>query len=330
MEAPVGASGALEPPGETEADEGGAMPPLEEAWDGADEQADAALPERALVASSPRTLLGEHLGAWLELGLTAGGPESESVTGVTTELGLRYRMADAVVADVSWGLVIARTRVVDEEMVGGSAIAYDRKITRVEPGNPVLRGAFTHPFEDVARLEVGLGVAVPSAARAQAGVDADTLAERRASEVAHRAALAMRGYWSPWRFAPERLGLILPVRLAFALDALTVDAQVVFGVMVPVLGGRGQDADVVVQGAAGVGGRVVGPLHLGARLRAVGAASGVIVPDALVVSAEPWVRLRFDPVQIALRSSLVLNGTDGLGQARGPGFGLFLSGGVEL
>jgi hypothetical protein len=301
------------------------------------------LPARELAGSSPRALAGEHLGAWLEAGIAAGGAEGDSAVAFSPEMGLRYRVSDAVVADVTWGLIVARTRVAGEGGAEAMPISYDRKITRVEPGNPVVHGAFSRALGDALRLEVGLGVAVPTASRAQLGADRDALSERQASELAYRAALAMRGYWSPWRWAPERFGLFLPVRVDVPVArsgagsgegdgdvTLAVEADLGVGVMLPVLGDRNRDADVIVQGAVGIGGRVVGPLHLGVRLRAVGAASGAVVPDALVTSAEPWVRLRLDPAHLALRGNLTLNGTDGLGRGRGPSFGVFLSGGVEL
>lgn len=301
-------------------------------------------PSPSASSTSLRMPDGKRLGAWLELGMTSGGPDGSSVVAFTPEVGLRYRVAESVVADVSWGLVVARTQVAAHTEAGGRVVSYDRKITRVEPGNPILHGAFSPSFGDDLRLEVGLGVAVPTASRAEIGSERDPLSARHASEVAHRAALAMRGYWSPWRWAPERFALFLPIRVDVPIVragparaqgmvadiGLAVEADLAVGLMLPVLGDQTQEPDFIVQGALGIGGRVAGPLCLGVRVRAVGAATGAVVPDDLVSSAEPWVRLRFDPAHLQMRASLTLNGTDGLGQARGPSYGLFVSGGGEF
>ena len=101
----------------------------------------------------------------------------------------------------------------------------------------------------------------------------------------------------------------------------------------------GIDADVIVQLAAGVGGHVAEPLYLGVRLRGVGSAlgrtltgidvTGAAASEAVVFSAEPWVRLRFDPVQVTLRASVSFNGADGVGGDRAPPFGVFVGVGGE-
>ena len=239
---------------------------------------------------------------------------------------------------MSFGFTYGATEVRGEGILGGSPVTYEASPDRFEPGNPVISGAWSQSFDDDARVEVGLGLAVPVSARAEPGADAEGLAERRASLVTHRSTLAMRGFWSPWRWFPERFSLFLPIRVAVPIDALLLEGELGAGVMLPVLGDRSAVTDVVVQGAVGAGGHIAGPLHLGARLRLVGAARGLLAPvdlegaqrDDVVLSAEPWARLHFDYVHIAVRVSMNLTGRDGLGGERGPSYGAFASFGVEL
>lgn len=283
-----------------------------------------------VVGSSPRTLRGRLFGAWLELGATSGGSDSGHTHFATTaELGLRFGVAESVVADVTWGLITGRMHARGEVEISGSPVAFDEAVMRVDPGNPVFRGLYSGALSSNVHLEVGAGLAVPSAGRAENGSDEPTLARRAASEVSHRAAMAMRGYWSPWRWAPERFGAFVPARLAILLDDVSIEVAAGVGTLVPVLGDSRQPIDVVLQLGAGFGAHLFGPLHAGVRVRAVGGAQGAVVPGT-VVSAEPWARLRLDPVQISLRGVVNFNGPDGVAGDRGPAFGVFLAAGVAV
>lgn len=296
--------------------------PLPEPLEYAEEENE---PEEAgdrMVGPVLRHLLGTRFSAWAEVSITTGGPDDSQVTAFVPEFGLRYRVVDAVVADVSMGMLVADTLVYGEPVLGGMPIPFEGRGVRVEPGNPVLSGLFTHTEGDVS-LEVGAGVAMPSASRAELGNDADSLTDRAASEAAYRASMSMRGWWSPWRFAPERVSIVVPARVVGTLEGVQLEAEAGAAVMIPVLGDRGVDPDVVLQLAGGASFALVDVLHLGARVRAVGGALGTTLPGA-IASAEPWVRLDLAPFHTTLRGVINLNGMDGLVGRRGPGFGVFV------
>src|SRR5690606_1199311 len=128
----------------------------------------APLHERVVVSSSPRTLLGRQGALWLEARATAGTPRGDDVALFGGERGLRYRVTESIVADVSWGLTWASTHVAGEATVGGMLTPYEASHERVEPGNPTLGGAFVHRSEG-SLLEVGLSLGIPTASRADAG-----------------------------------------------------------------------------------------------------------------------------------------------------------------
>lgn len=284
--------------------------------------------EREVVSASVRTLLGRHGSVWVEVGATMGGPDGNSVVALSPELGLRYRVADSIVADVSWGLTYAATRVSGEILLGGTPTPYRASTDRVEPGNPVLGGAFVHRSES-SLVEVGFALGIPTAAREDLGSDADRAAERASSEVAQRAAMALRGYRAALRWAPERISFAVPFRLVVPVAPVLLEVDGALALMVPVLGDAAADVDTIVELGAGAGAEIAGPLAMGVRLAGVGAASGATVPS-FTLSAEPWLRLRFDPVQIGVRGVLLLTGDDGLGQSRGPSFGVLVGAGAEL
>ncbi|MEC7525748.1 MAG: hypothetical protein VYE22_38045 [Myxococcota bacterium] len=279
-----------------------------------------------VTTSRPTTLLGPRAAAWGELGVTAGGPEEARVTVGTAEVGLRFRLAGAFVMHASWGLALTQAEVEGEEPLGGAPTPYQGSVFAVNPGNPLLGAGFDGALGGM-RFSVAGELAVPAAARAELGRDEATLAERAASEATHRAVMSARGYWSAWRWAPERLGLALPLRLAIPLDAVTLEAEGAIAVLVPILGDSFAETDVVLQLAGGVDARVVGPLSLGARLRIVGAANGATVPGA-VASLEPYAALHVDDAMVSLRGNVSFNGDDGAFGPRGPGWGLWLASGV--
>ena len=303
--------------------------------------AEAEIAPRDVLGGSPRALHGERFGAWLDAGFTGAGRSDERAEFVfSPELGVRFRPDRGLVVDAAWGFALATTSIRGEVTLGGDTISYAGTPVRFDPGNPRLSVSYSGAVAPDVYLEVGLGAAVPTASRAQIGVDAPGLVERSSSELNHRAAMAMRGYWSPWAWAPERFSLFVPVRIAGRLDDLLFHGEVGLGVMVPVLGDQGVDPDVVLQLAAGVGGRLSDALYIGVRLAGVGAPVGVTLPgpnapgepasEAVVFSAQPWLRLRFDPVQVTLRGVVNLNGADGVAGDRAPPFGLFVGVGGEV
>ncbi|MEQ8888453.1 MAG: hypothetical protein RID93_12485, partial [Sandaracinaceae bacterium] len=221
---PVYAPGAPTPPAEEPL---ALPPPLGDELEGP-AVGEAAPLERSraidLATSSPRTLLGRQAAVWGELGVTGGGPTEAQVTLVTAEVGLRYRLEGDFVMHASWGLAFADADVRGEESIGGAPTEYDASVFAAQPGNPVLGSGFDGALGDV-RFSISGALAIPAAARAELGRDADTLAGRAASEASHRAVMSMRGYWGAWRWAPERLGLVVPVRLAIPADRVTLQAD---------------------------------------------------------------------------------------------------------
>lgn len=284
--------------------------------------------ERDVVSSSPRTLLGPDAAMWLEVGMSGSGRNRAEAVLLSPEIGVRYRLADAVVAEVSWGLTYGATHVRGDAVIAGMTEPYDQGVQRVQPGNPTLGGAFVHRGSG-ALVEVGLSMSLPTASRAELGADVDSAAERASSELVNRSAMSMRGYRGAFRWAPERFSLAIPLRVVLPIEALTIEIDGALAVMFPVLGDRGVDVDAIIELGAGAGATVYGPLAAGVRLGGVGAAMGVSAPD-FTLSAEPWLRLRFDPVQLTARGVLNLSGQDGLGQGRGPAWGVFVGAGVEI
>ncbi|MCA9608967.1 MAG: hypothetical protein KC619_25375 [Myxococcales bacterium] len=295
---------------------------------------------RDVVTATPRHLFGRSLGVWLELGWSGAGRGDQRAEFVfSPEVGIRFRPDRGLYVGASFGVTAAATHVMGEVTAAGETTTYDGDAGRFDPGNPTMEVGYSGVVARDIRLELGIGAAVPTAARAQPGADEAGLIDRAASETSQRAAMAMRGYWAPWRWAPERFALFVPARLSALLGELLVEGDLGVGVMVPVLGDTGIDADVIVQLAAGVGGHVAEPLYLGVRLRGVGSAlgrtltgidvTGAAASEAVVFSAEPWVRLRFDPVQVTLRASVSFNGADGVGGDRAPPFGVFVGVGGE-
>ncbi len=303
--------------------------PLEPGADVPDAAGRPGLSAADAVGASVRTLTGPRLGVWAETGLTGDGTDGREMVGWSSEIGLRFPVIRGLTADASWGWTVASVAVAGVEPIGGEPTPFEAELVRFDPANPTIAIAYEDGVSPQARLRVGLGVAIPSAARAQPGDDADSLAARAASEVSNLAAMSMRGWWSPWRFAPERFGLFVPLRLAAAIDAVRLEGEAGVGVLMPVLGDRGVDVDVILQLAGGVSGQVAGPLYLGGRVRAVGGATGVLLPDA-VVSLEPHARLVIDDAQLTARGVLNLSGADRLASTRGPSFGVFLGAGGAI
>ncbi|MBX3271932.1 MAG: hypothetical protein KF729_16810 [Sandaracinaceae bacterium] len=312
-----------------------ATPELVEPLDDALEEEAAELPARAVLGGTPRHLLGGAFTAWAELGFSgAGRGDVRADFLFSPELGVRFRPDRGLYAAAAFGFSAATTSVAGEVMAAGELMSFRGNPTRTEPGNPTMELGYSGAISDQLRLEVGLGAAIPASARAQVGTDPPTLAERAGSEAAVRAAMAARGYWSLWAWAPERFALYVPVRLAANAGGLLFEGELGLGVLIPILGDRGIDTDVVVQLAGGVGGELTERFALGARVRGVGAPAGSTLSGGagsdVAFSVEPWARLRLDPVQVTLRASMTLDGPDGLAGDRAPPFGVFAGVGGEV
>lgn len=284
--------------------------------------------DREVVMASPRGMLGAQGALFLETGLTRGRWADARVWGWSTELGLRYRVAEEVTVEASWGVTYGHALVIGETEIDSEPVAYNQHVDRVQPGNPTLGGLFVHRAS-MLLLELGVMFSIPTASRSDVASSVDSVAVRHASEVVNRSAMAMRGYRSANRFAPERFSIAVPLRVAIPVRPLVLELDAGLAIMLPVLGDRGVDTDVLIEIGAALGTQVHGPFYLGARLAGVGSAVGTTAPS-FTFSAEPFARLRFDPVQLTLRGVMNLAGEDAVGGDRGPSFGIFLGAGVEL
>jgi hypothetical protein len=261
----------------------------------------------------------------MEVGGSGGSAAGTSLGAMSAELGLRYRAAEYLLVDASFGFTYASTNVAGELTLGGMPISYAASIQRVEPGNPTFGATFVHRSDSLL-LEVGLALSVPSSARAEPPRDAQTAADRASSETALRAAMSMRGYRGAAGWAPERLGVSLPVRLVATFAPLLVEADGSLSVLVPVLGDRAVSADTLVDLGVALGADVAEALRVGVRVGGVGAATGSLVPG-FTLSIEPWLAWRVGPVELTARGVVNVTGEDGVGASRGPAFGVFLGGG---
>lgn len=269
-----------------------------------------------------------RLRAAVELGASGGGSRDASLVAFSPEVGLRWRVSDAVVADATFGLTLGGTHVRGRVDTGRGTEHYDADVFRVEAGNPVISGAYAG-WHGPVRLLLGLALGVPTAARTEAGDSADFGATRAASSVTQIASASLRGWWAPWRWAPERASVALPLRMAIDLASTTIGVEAGLGLMFPVVGDRGPDVDVVMQLAAEVSVRVADGLALGLRAHVVGDAMGVAVPP-VTVAVEPSMRVDLAPVQLSFRANVNVAGDDGIAGPRGPAFGILTAGSVDL
>ena len=288
--------------------------------------------EDEAVSSSPRTMLGRLGAVWMDLGVSAGGPSGGSANGnavaISSELGLRYRVTNDIVADASFGFTYSSTQVHGETTIETMSTPYAGSYKRLDPGNPTFGGSYVYRSEGLF-LQVGVSMAIPTAARNEPGTTTEGVALRASSQLAFRAAQAMRGYRGAWHWAPERFSFAVPFRMVIPMAPLTLELNGAVATMIPVLGDRTSAVDTIFELGVGAGATVVGPLSIGARIGGVGAASGTTVPP-FTLSVQPWVRLRFDPVQITARVTMNVAGTDRIGSNQGPSFGAFLGAGASF
>lgn len=336
--APIDGGTALDAPGSDEADDSG-----DAARDGAGEGSSAlgssaeaegeayALPRAALLDhrfGEARDGRGERLHAWASLGVF-GGTIRPGLTSLATQLdsadafaiapsaGARFAMTRELDVSLEWNVVYGSTTVRGVFDGDEAPEPFAAPRDAIESGNPVMQVAFTHDWS-VLSLQVGLGAAFPVAALAQAASDVRTAADRAASLVVFELMTAMHGAVDPWRFFPERLSFVLPVRIAVG-DRLGGAVEVAGAWTIPVLGsGRGAQNEAALQVAGDVAYEILPELRIGVRGSIVawrlGRPDG---PSRAQGALEPWIRATFGAGFATLRATLDLGGEYGLGTPNG-------------
>ena len=274
---------------------------------------------------------GETFAAWGSAAIFSGRLIGADVTAVTGDVGMRLGMLDGDGRmSLDWGFVYAITRVRGSFGMAGSEERYDRELERVEAGNPVLAFDWSHLFGPV-RFGLGLGVAIPVAARSNVPGNVDAAAERQASEVAHATYAAMHGAWNPWRTFAERAAWIVPLHLALEADMVAILIEVAGAVTVPVLGGT-RGIEGVMQAAVDASFAVAPWARVGARAQIVVfqiGASGSAGTEAQP-SVEAYGRFEFEPAFFTVRGVMDFAGPYGFGGAASGGWAIHLGGGAAV
>lgn len=137
----------------------------------------------------PRDAAAERFTGKAALGFTRTSGQRDALWVFSPEVSADYRWAPEWSAGLDWGFALAR----HTPETGDSD-------TRAISGNPLLRVAHQLSYSDHRRLTVWLGSTLPLA-RLPEG------AERSLGRAALAYAVATRGLWNAWQWAPERLGM---------------------------------------------------------------------------------------------------------------------------
>lgn len=292
-----------------------------------------ALPRAALLDhrfGEARDGRSERLHAWASFAFFGGAiAPAEPIQSLATRLdsgdaivispsiGARLALTRELDASFEWNAAYGATHVRGELDVDGRAEPFEGDREVFAGGNPVMQITFTHDWS-ILSLQVGVGAALPVAALAQAGFDAPSATDRAASVLVHELMLAMDGALDPWRFLPERLSFLVPVRIAIG-DRLGGAVEVAGGWTIPVLGSQtGSQHEGVLQVAGDLAYDILPELRAGVRGSVVAWRIGR--PDGPVRTQgaiEPWVRTTFGPIFATVRATLDVGGDYGLGTSAG-------------
>lgn len=155
-------------------------------------------------------------------------------------------------------------------------------------GNPLLAGYYVHPLANgYARIGFGLGIPLASVDLPAPGSLA-ALGEAIREVMPYAIATGSLGYWDFWLFAPERLGLVLPIQLELDHDGLLLGGELTNAVLIPIDPQYSPDTEVMLQLAPMIGARA-GQLALGARLQLVWQATAD-VEDGAQLALVPFVQ----------------------------------------
>ncbi len=274
--------------------------------------------------------MGDQLAAFAEAGVFSGRIAGADITLLEGAAGLRLRAAPEVDISVDWGFTWASAHVrgsfageLGEEM-------FDQRVERVEGGNPVFTLRLRPHLGASTFFDGGIALAVPVAARAQSPgprTPLGNVAERAASVAVYDAWNAMHGAWSSWRFAPERLSLVVPLRVGGreGIVGWALHGAAALGVAVL---GNGGVMEGALQAALDVSVDVIDELTFGSRLAIVGYGLGGPTPQGQPL-LEPWARLELGPAFATLDVTLPIAGARGLG-AESAAWAVRIGGGGRL
>lgn len=271
----------------------------------------------------------DALAAWASAAVFGGPVAGSRATLVAPSLGVRLAIHDQFSASATWAFAygVAQVGGMYEGAVGPEP--YEQTLERFEAGNPSLTFAWTPVFGDVA-LRIGVGAAIPMAALAQAPTDVSSAAQRDASQVIHRAMIAMHGGRDVWRFLPERMAFFIPISVAFGNDTIAGRVEWAMAWTIPVLGGRGSH-EAALQGAAELAWLILPELRAGLRFSVSAWGLGEGAPDPrFQPSIEPWVRVLLGDGFLTARGTINLGGSDGFGSADSGTWAIHLGGGMML
>jgi hypothetical protein len=304
-------------------------------------EAEPALAVTPVVYVAPHLNLGREdhgtgsvFGTWGSVGFFSGNLRNDAATVAMFDLGMRIGLGTDASLTVDWGLAVAATRVRGEYVTTMMNTPYDVQTERVEARNADFTFEFSPQLANNVRLNVGLGVAVPVAAGAQApATNTQGAAQIEASNLVHDVYLAANAGWYAWRYRAERGAVFVPLGTAIGLSAeTTLVIEGAAALSFPILGGveRSLSGDVML--AADI--RYQMPVHL-LRDLSIGARVSIAALDLGVSSStvqpavEPWVRYRITDVSLLLRGSLPFAGRYGIGSDF-PGWGVHLGASVDV
>lgn len=226
----------------------------------------------------------------VEFGLATRADARSTLTSLSPVFTLGYRVHSRWAIGVDWGIAIA----ID------SPIMQDAQ-QRVGSGNPLLSSVHNLFEHDTQRLDLWVGATVPLAWLAD-GV------ERGFSRTNYAYALATRGLWSPWLWAPEQVGVASGGRWRFDVTPeFSVTAEGALGATLALSDVTQDPADLYLQLApsAELGSDA---LRVGLRLQAVFMTSDT---DALQTALAPY--LRFDVGEWSFDARVLINLDEPLG-----------------
>jgi hypothetical protein len=240
----------------------------------------------------------------LEFGLTSRSDDRSELWVLSPVASAAYRVHERWALALDWGVAMA----IESPAAGNEE-------SRVGSGNPMLSVAHRLSALEHNRFDVWLGATAPLAWLADG-------TKRGFSRAMYAHALATRGLWNAWLWAPEQTALASGVKWAFKPSRdLRLRAEGALGVTLP-LGDVTQDAaDLFVQLATAVEGSA-GLLAFGLRLQSVLMTAD---SDPLQLAIVPYVRANFNVWALDLRTVINLDEPLGVFGAGLDAWGLLIS-----
>jgi len=238
----------------------------------------------SVVSDEARTPEAERphtpLSAALEFGLTSRSDDRSELWVLSPVASVAYRLHERWALSLDWGFAIA----IEAPVAGDNE-------SRVGSGNPMLSAVHRLSALERNRFDVWLGATAPLAWLADG-------TKRGFSRAMYAHALATRGLWNAWLWAPEQIALASGVTWAFRPPGdVRLRAEGALGVTLPLDDVTQDTADLFVQlaFAAELSG---GPLAFGLRLQSVLMTAD---SDPLQLAIVPYARANFDAWAVGLR-----------------------------